>query len=148
MEPKPRVAKKAWEVQDGALLHLFSLRHIVNSPFYDSPAHNLRASETSKAIGLRDPRKGIVTGIEPFGSRPEPGAHSLNSAYVLPHGEVPEGRARGVQDTATQVPSESELRGPEREPGVQNMLLLQAALSFEGILFSFAMYNVIHYNAT
>jgi hypothetical protein len=40
------------------------------------------------------------------------------SILLLPPGEVPEGRARGVQDTATQVQSESETRGPERETGV------------------------------
>ena len=48
-------------------------------------------------------------GNEPFGSRPEPGAYLIASILLLPHGEVPEGRARGVQDTATQEKSESEL---------------------------------------
>jgi len=55
---------------------------------------------------------------EPFGSRPEPGAHLLASILLSPPGEAPEGRARGVQDTATRVQSESERRGPERETGV------------------------------
>ena len=45
---------------------------------------------------------------EPFGSRPEPGTLVIASILHLPPGEVPEGRARGVQDTATQVQSESE----------------------------------------
>ncbi len=45
---------------------------------------------------------------EPFGSRPEPGARLIASILLLPPGEVPEGRARGVQDTATRVQSESE----------------------------------------
>ena len=45
---------------------------------------------------------------EPFGSRPEPGAYRIASILLSPPGEVPEGRARGVQDTATQVQSESE----------------------------------------
>ena len=44
---------------------------------------------------------------EPFGSRPEPGAYLTASILQLPPGEVPEGRARGVQDTATRVQSES-----------------------------------------
>jgi hypothetical protein len=47
-------------------------------------------------------------GNEPFGSRPEPGAYLPAPNLQLPPGEVPEGRARGVQDTATQVQSESE----------------------------------------
>jgi len=46
---------------------------------------------------------------EPFGSRPEPGGYMLAPILLLPHGEVPEGRAPGVQDTATRVQSESEL---------------------------------------
>ena len=46
---------------------------------------------------------------EPFGSRPEPGAYLIASILPLPPGEVPEGRARGVQDTATRVRSESEV---------------------------------------
>jgi hypothetical protein len=45
---------------------------------------------------------------EPFGSRPEPGGYLIVSILLLPPGEVPEGRARGLQDTATQVQSESE----------------------------------------
>ena len=45
---------------------------------------------------------------EPFGSPPEPGARLIASILLLPTGEAPEGRARGVQDTATQVHSESE----------------------------------------
>ncbi len=45
---------------------------------------------------------------EPFGSRPEPGAYRFASILLLPPGEVPEGRARGVQDTARQAKSESE----------------------------------------
>jgi hypothetical protein len=47
-------------------------------------------------------------GNEPFGSRPEPGACLIASILVSPPGEAPEGRARGVQDTARQVQSESE----------------------------------------
>ena len=48
------------------------------------------------------------SGNEPFGSRSEPGAHLIASILRLPLGEAPEGRARGVQDTATRVQSESE----------------------------------------
>jgi hypothetical protein len=39
-------------------------------------------------------------GNEPFGSRPEPGAYLVAPYLRLPPGEVPEGRARGVQDAA------------------------------------------------
>ena len=49
-----------------------------------------------------------VSSNDPFGSRPEPGAYLIAPILMLPPGEVPEGRARGVQDTATQVQSESE----------------------------------------
>jgi hypothetical protein len=49
-----------------------------------------------------------MSGNEPFGSRSEPGARLIASILLSPHGEVPEDRARGVQDTATQVQSESE----------------------------------------
>ena len=45
---------------------------------------------------------------DPFGSRPEPGAWGTGSIHQFFHGEVPEGRARGDQDTATPVQSESE----------------------------------------
>ena len=45
---------------------------------------------------------------EPFGSRPEPGAYLIALILLLSPGEVPEGRARGVQDTAARVQSESE----------------------------------------
>jgi hypothetical protein len=45
---------------------------------------------------------------EPFGSRPEPGTYLTALFLLLPPGEVPEGRARGVQVTATKVQSESE----------------------------------------
>ena len=48
------------------------------------------------------------SGNEPFGSRSEPGSRLLASILLSPPGEVPEGRARGVQDTATRVQSESE----------------------------------------
>ncbi len=64
-----------------------------------------------KAVGrsrvLRDsiPR---LSSNEPFGSRPEPGTHLFASILLLPPGDVPEGPARGVQDTATLVQSESE----------------------------------------
>ena len=47
-------------------------------------------------------------GNEPFGSRSEPGIYLTASIPLLPPGEGPEGRARGVQDTATRVQSESE----------------------------------------
>ena len=47
-------------------------------------------------------------GNEPFGSRPEPGTYLLALILLLPPGEVPEGRARGVQDPVSQVQSESE----------------------------------------
>ena len=47
-------------------------------------------------------------GNEPFGSRPEPGGFLIALILLSPPGEVPKGRARGVQDTATQVQSESE----------------------------------------
>jgi hypothetical protein len=39
-------------------------------------------------------------GNEPFGSRPEPGTYLFPPILLSPPGEVPEGRARGVQDTA------------------------------------------------
>ena len=42
---------------------------------------------------------------DPFGSRPEPGDQVLAPILLLPPGKVPEGRARGVQDTARQVKS-------------------------------------------
>jgi hypothetical protein len=45
---------------------------------------------------------------ERIGSRPEPGAYLIASILLLPPGEVPEGRAGGLQDTATIVQSESE----------------------------------------
>jgi hypothetical protein len=45
---------------------------------------------------------------EPFGSRPETGAKLIASTLRLPPGEVPEGRARGVQDTAPHIQRESE----------------------------------------
>ncbi len=48
------------------------------------------------------------SGNDPFGSRPEPGAHLIAPILLLPPGEVPEGRARGVQDTAARVQSGSE----------------------------------------
>ncbi len=48
-------------------------------------------------------------GNDPFGSRPEPGAHGIALILLLPSGEVPEGRARGIQGTATRVQSESEI---------------------------------------
>lgn len=48
-------------------------------------------------------------GNEPNGSRPEPGGFLAALILLLPLGEVPEGRARGVQGTATRVQSESEL---------------------------------------
>ena len=47
-------------------------------------------------------------GNEPFGSRQEPGIFLIAYFLLPPPGEVPEGRARGVQDTATRVQSESE----------------------------------------
>ena len=49
-----------------------------------------------------------LLGNEPFGSRAEPGAQLIASILLLPPGEVPEGRARADQDTATPVQSESE----------------------------------------
>jgi hypothetical protein len=45
---------------------------------------------------------------EPLGSRPEPGARMIAPILLQPPGEVPEGRARGLQDTATRVQSKSE----------------------------------------
>ena len=51
-------------------------------------------------------------GNEPFGSRPEPGTYRIGSFLLLPHGEVPEGRARSVQDTATPVQSKASAEGP------------------------------------
>jgi UPF0716 family protein affecting phage T7 exclusion len=43
----------------------------------------------------------LVSGNDPFGSRLEPGTYLIASILLLTPGEVPEGRARGVQDTAT-----------------------------------------------
>ena len=54
------------------------------------------------------PKAGDVSSNDPFGSRPEPGVHLIASILLLPPGEAPEGRARGVQDTALGVESESE----------------------------------------
>jgi hypothetical protein len=45
---------------------------------------------------------------DPNGFRPEPGTHMIASTLLFPPGEVPEGRAHGVQDTAVRVQSESE----------------------------------------
>jgi hypothetical protein len=45
---------------------------------------------------------------DPNGSRPEPGLWLIASILRPTPGEAPEGRARGVQDTATRVQSESE----------------------------------------
>jgi hypothetical protein len=47
------------------------------------------------------------SGNEPFGSRPEPGTNLIALILRSPPGEVPEGRARGLQDTVTRVQSES-----------------------------------------
>ena len=47
-------------------------------------------------------------GNDPFGSRPEPGSYLIAPILPSPPGEAPEGRAHGVQDTATRVQSESE----------------------------------------
>ena len=46
---------------------------------------------------------------ETFGSRPEPGIYLFAPILLRLPGEVPEGRARGVQDTATLFGSESEI---------------------------------------
>jgi hypothetical protein len=62
---------------------------------------------------------------EPFGSRPEPGAPLFAHTLRIPPSEVPEGRARDVQDTATRVQSESENSGPERETGVTKLSLFR-----------------------
>ncbi len=51
---------------------------------------------------------GAVSSNGPNGSRPEPGAHVIAFILFLSPGEVPEGRARGDQDTATQHKRESE----------------------------------------
>jgi hypothetical protein len=40
------------------------------------------------------------------------------SSATLTRGEIPKGRARAHQDTATQAQSESDLGGPVLEPGV------------------------------
>jgi hypothetical protein len=58
----------------------------------------------------RSPTRGQEPlGNEPFGSRPEPGICPIALILLFPPGEVPEGRARGVQDTATSVESESDV---------------------------------------
>jgi hypothetical protein len=44
---------------------------------------------------------------EPFGPRREPGARLIAPILLLAPGEAPEGRARGIQDTATRVQSKS-----------------------------------------
>ena len=66
-------------------------------------------------MSLFAPRKEISVllqtgncGAGPFGSRPEPGAQMSAPILLSPPGEVPEGQARGVQDTANRVQSESE----------------------------------------
>jgi hypothetical protein len=58
-------------------------------------------------IGLWE-RLALFSGNDPNGSRPEPGAHRTAPTLCSPPGEAPQGRARGVQDTATRVQSESE----------------------------------------
>ena len=50
-----------------------------------------------------------LCGNEPFGSWPEPGAHLIVSILLQSPGEVPKGRARIDQVTATRVRSESEV---------------------------------------
>jgi len=72
---------------------------------------------------------------EPFGSRPEPGASLIAPILELPPGEVPEGRARGCQDTVMRVRCESAFRGPEREPGVtgEAFLLLRPPRDFSPV---------------
>jgi hypothetical protein len=47
-------------------------------------------------------------GNEPFGSRPEPWIRLTGSIHQPIRGEAPKGRARGIQDSATRVQSESE----------------------------------------
>jgi hypothetical protein len=42
-------------------------------------------------------------GNEPFGSRSEPGIRMTRKNHRLIPGEIPEGRARAHQDTATRV---------------------------------------------
>ena len=53
-------------------------------------------------------RRGWLSSNEPFGSRPEPGAKLIVLVLLPPPGEVPKGRARADQDTATHVQRESE----------------------------------------
>ena len=82
---------------------------------------SLRRSAFGKVWETRrdfDPKPTGCFGNDQFGSRPEPGTSLIAFILLLPPGEVPEGRARGVQDTALQLESESEIRGPERETGV------------------------------
>ena len=67
------------------------------APICCRPLHSLTVPQFSAQMASN----------EPFGSRLEPGSYLIASILLLPPGEVPEGRARGVQDTATQVRSES-----------------------------------------
>jgi len=56
----------------------------------------------------RSPSGSDPLGNEPFGSGPEPGIRLIASILLLSPGEVPEGRARGIEDTATSIQSEGE----------------------------------------
>ena len=65
------------------------------------------STPSPKVRPLIHPSLGMF-GNGPIGSRPEPGPYLIASIPLLPPGEVPEGPARGVQDTATPAQSESE----------------------------------------
>jgi hypothetical protein len=56
----------------------------------------------------------VTTHSVPERSRPPKRVSADTSPGDLPRS----GRARGVQDTAARIPSESEIGGPAREPGV------------------------------
>ena len=77
----------------------------------DEPSHeHYLAVELILRCAISWMFRGGRTGVspnDPLGSRPEPGTNYLAPILLLPPGEVPEGRARGVQDTASQVKSES-----------------------------------------
>jgi hypothetical protein len=70
-----------------------------------------RSSGKSEGPGARltdHPLYHRMFGNDPFGSRPKPGAYLIAPILLLPPSEVPEGRARGLQDTAARVQSECE----------------------------------------
>ena len=89
-----------FENTDGPLLWVLAEPEL---PEVSLTSSSLEELKPAPGTGFRDPGPGIRETREIH--RPVPD-------------KVPKGPARGVQDTAQQATSESELRGPERELGV------------------------------